>query len=95
MSQIGNGNGGPARSLVIKILDREYRVRTDAGREHLEAVAAYVDRVLREVRQTTPDTQDASVLAALNIASELLRSRDLVAVPRERIQALIDLADSV
>jgi len=51
--------------------------------------------VLREVRQTTPDTQDASVLAALNIASELLRRRDLVAVPRERIQALIDLADSV
>jgi cell division protein ZapA (FtsZ GTPase activity inhibitor) len=84
----------PGRSMVIKILDREYRVRTDADREHLEAVAEYVDGVLREVRQTTPDTQDASVLAALNIASELLRKRDLVAVPRERIQALIDLVDS-
>jgi len=88
-------NGGtPGRSMVIKILDREYRVRTDADREHLEAVAEYVDGVLREVRQTTPDTQDASVLAALNIASELLRTRELVAVPRERIQALIDLVDS-
>ena len=95
MSELHGNGGGPARSLVIKILDREYRVRTDADREHLEAVAAYVDRVLREVRKTTPDTQDASVLAALNIASELLRRRDLVAVPRERIQALNDLADSV
>jgi cell division protein ZapA (FtsZ GTPase activity inhibitor) len=85
-------NGG--RSTVIKILDREYRVRTDAEQEHLEAVAAYVDSVLREVRQTTPDTQDASVLAALNIASELLRRRDMVAVPRERVQALIELCDS-
>ena len=84
----------PARSLVIKILDREYRVRTDADREHLEAVASYVDGVLREVRQTTPDTQDASVLAALNIASELLRTRETVSVPRERVQALIDLIDS-
>ncbi len=84
----------PARSTVIKILDREYRVRTDTDREHLEAVASYVDSVLREVRQTTPDTQDASVLAALNIASELLRTRDSVAVPRERVQALIDLVDS-
>jgi len=86
-------NGGP-RSLVIKILDREYRVRTDADAEHLEAVAAYVDRVLREVRQTTPDTQDASVLAALNIASELLRQRGMVSVPRDQVQALIDLVDS-
>jgi len=85
-------NGG--RSTVIKILDREYRVRTDADQDHLESVAAYVDAVLREVRQTTPDTQDASVLAALNIASELLRRRDMVAVPRERVQALIDLCDS-
>jgi cell division protein ZapA (FtsZ GTPase activity inhibitor) len=83
-----------ARSTVIKILEREYRVRTDADPEHLEAVAAYVDGVLREVRRSTPDTQDASVLAALNIASELLRQKDMVAVPRARIQALIDLVDS-
>ena len=61
------------RATVIKILEREYRIRSDADPEHLEAVAAYVDQVLREVRQSTPDTQDASVLAALNIASELLR----------------------
>jgi cell division protein ZapA (FtsZ GTPase activity inhibitor) len=91
MQGVGSAGG---RSTVIKILDREYRVRTDADQEHLEAVAAYVDRVLREVRQTTPDTQDASVLAALNIASELLRQRDMIAVPRARIQALIDLVDS-
>ena len=77
-----------------KILEREYRVRTDADPEHLEIVAACVDGVLREVRRSTPDTQDASVLAALNIASELLRQKDMVAVPRARIQALIDLVDS-
>lgn len=82
------------RRISIKILDREYRIRSDADPEHLEAVAAHVDRVLREVRRSTPDTQDAAVLAALNIASELLRSRELVAVPRERIQELIELVDS-
>lgn len=87
----GNGRG---RRISIKILEREYKIRSDADLEHLEAVAAYVDRVLREVRRTTPDTQDAAVLAALNIASELLRVRQLVAVPRERIQALIELVDS-
>ena len=83
-----------SRRTTVKILEREYRIRSDADPEHLEAVATYVDQVLREVRQSTPDTQDASVLAALNIASELLRTRQLVAVPRERIQELIELIES-
>ena len=91
MDAARNGSG---RRISIKILDREYRIRSDADPEHLEAVAEHVDRVLREVRRSTPDTQDAAVLAALNIASELLRSRSLVAVPRERIQELIELVDS-
>jgi cell division protein ZapA (FtsZ GTPase activity inhibitor) len=82
------------RRATVKILEREYRIRSDADPAHLEAVASYVDQVLREVRQSTPDTQDASVLAALNIASELLRSRQLVAVPRERILELIELIES-
>ncbi len=83
-----------SRRTTVKILEREYRIRSDADPVHLEAVATYVDQVLREVRQSTPDTQDASVLAALNIASELLRTRQLVAVPRERIQELIELIES-
>ncbi|MEX2207508.1 MAG: cell division protein ZapA [Myxococcota bacterium] len=82
------------RRAVVKILEREYRIRSDADPEHLDAVASYVDQVLREVRKSTPDTQDASVLAALNIASELLRTRQQVAVPRERILELIDLIES-
>jgi cell division protein ZapA (FtsZ GTPase activity inhibitor) len=91
MDAVRNGSG---RRITIKILEREYKIRSDAEPEHLEAVAAHVDRVLREVRRSTPDTQDAAVLAALNIASELLRSRQLVGVPRERIQELIELVDS-
>ena len=82
------------RRTTVKILEREYRIRSDADPEHLDAVASYVDQVLREVRKSTPDTQDASVLAALNIASELLRTRQQVAVPRERILELIDLIES-
>ena len=82
------------RRTTVKILEREYRIRSDADPAHLDAVASYVDQVLREVRKSTPDTQDASVLAALNIASELLRQKDMVSVPRARIQALIDLVES-
>jgi cell division protein ZapA (FtsZ GTPase activity inhibitor) len=82
-------------AIAIKILGQEYRVRSDAEVAHLETVAEYVDGVLRELRRTTPDTQDAAILAALNIASDLLNLRDQAGVPAERVQALIDLVDSV
>ena len=79
---------------TIKILGHEYRLRADMDPAHLERVADYVDRVMRQVQESTPDTQDAAILTALNIASELLSTRGLTAVPSERIQALIDLVDS-
>jgi cell division protein ZapA (FtsZ GTPase activity inhibitor) len=82
--------------ITIKVLGKEYRVRTDADPEHIERVAEYVDGILREVQRGTPDTQDAAVLAALNIASDLFRAREGVnSVETPRIQALIDLLDSV
>ena len=79
---------------TIKVMGHEYRIRSDSDPEHLQAVAQYVDRVLREVSESTKDTQDAAVLTALNVVSELLELRELESVPRERIQALIDLVDS-
>ncbi len=91
-----------AKSTTILILGREYRVRCDADETHLNPVAAHVDSVLRDLQRTTPDTQDAAILAALNIASDLLRIRDHgtggtggTGVSDARIQALIDLVDSV
>jgi cell division protein ZapA (FtsZ GTPase activity inhibitor) len=81
--------------LAIKILGNEYRVRSPADDKHLQAVASYVDSVLREIRENTADTQDAAILACLNIASELLRIRKThEVVSRARIQSLIDFVDS-
>ncbi|MFQ5698516.1 MAG: cell division protein ZapA [Myxococcota bacterium] len=82
----------PAR---IEILGHEYRVRSDIEGDHLQQVASYVDSVLRDVHRTTPDTQDAAILAALNIASELLRIRTAhEVVPRSRIEAMIEQVES-
>ncbi len=85
---------GEVQLHTIKIMGNEYRVRSDSNAEHLEEVASYVERVLRGISKSTSDTQDAAVLAALNLASELLQLRQLEAVPRGRLQALIDLVDS-
>ncbi len=80
----------------VKILGKEYRIKTDADPEHIEQVAAYVDQVMHDVQRNTPDTQNAAVLAALNIASELMRARSAsLTIDGERIRALIELVDSV
>ena len=79
---------------TVKILGKEYRLRGDSDPEHLEAVAAYLDQTLREILKTLPDTQDAAMLAALNIASQLVALRGS-SVESPRIQSLIDLVDSV
>ncbi len=94
MALFGTPSQGETQLNTIKIMGHEYRVRSDSDPEHLREVASYVDRVLREVSRSTTDTQNAAVLAALNLASELLELRRLEAVPRERLQALIDLVDS-
>jgi cell division protein ZapA len=83
------------RSVTVKIMGREYRIRSDDEPKHLEEVATYVDRVLRDVQgRFDSDTQATAILAALNIASDLVRLRQLVAVDPERIRALIDLVES-
>ena len=80
---------------AVRILGREYRIRNARDPEHARAVAAHVDGVLREILAASPETQDAPMLAALNIASDLLLCQEEIGVPRERIQALLDLIDSV
>ncbi len=80
---------------TIKILGKEYRVRSDAETGHIERVAEHVDKLLRDAQLGTPDTQDAAILVALNLASDLFRlQQGGVGLPPERIQALIDLVDS-
>ena len=84
-----------ASRQTVKVFGRQYALRTDVEPDHLQYVAQYVDRIMRDVAASTPDTQDAAILAALNIASELMRKRDPDESFKQRIQALIDLIDSV
>ena len=78
---------------VVKILGREYKLRGEPDEAHLDEVVGHLTDVLREVQKGTPDTQDAAILAALNVASELVRLRKTT--PQgDRIQALIDLVET-
>ena len=67
-----------ANALDVKILDREFRVACpdDEKAELLEAVA-YLDKKMREIRDAgkVASTERIAVMAALNIAHELLTTK--------------------
>ena len=62
----------------VRILEREYTVGVEPGeREQLEAAARLLDARMREIRgnNRTVAVDRVAVLAALNLASELLQVR--------------------
>jgi cell division protein ZapA len=67
-----------ARNVVkVSILDEEFTLRTEASLEHTVAVAEHVDRAMREIMKAgaAVEPRKAAILAALQIADELLQSR--------------------
>ena len=91
------------RSIAVRILGHEYRIKSEADEEQVERVARYVDETMTRIRERTKtvDSLDLAVLAALNLANDLLAHREGTgaspagpAVEPDRIRALIALAES-
>jgi cell division protein ZapA len=74
----------------VTIVGDEYVLRSEAPEAHTRAVAEHVDRVIREVlgTGTVVETHKAAILAALQIADELLRERAAAAALAERTRGL-------
>jgi cell division protein ZapA len=84
------------RSVSVQIAGARYSLKTDEEDRVVKAIAAIVDAKMREVQKhtRTVDTQSAAVLAALQIAEELLAERDatreLRKSIREKSESLLD-----
>ena len=89
----------PAVTLDVSLLGREYKVacKEDERAELLDAVA-FLDRRMREIRDAGKGaaTERVAVMAALNIAHDLLRERHAprAAPPPQPLTGVIDDADS-
>jgi cell division protein ZapA len=68
-----------AKAVEITILGRDYRVAcsNDSERESLLTAAAFLDRRMREIRDSSKVTgnEKIAVMAALNIAHEFLSTK--------------------
>lgn len=89
------------RLVQVEIYSQRYSLRTDdeTTAAHVEQVAALVDRRMREIAQSTPtvDSFKVAVLAAVNIADELLQLRserkvveDYIVKKTRDIEGLLD-----
>ncbi|MBZ5559383.1 MAG: cell division protein ZapA [Acidobacteriia bacterium] len=67
------------RVISVEINGQRYPIRSTLEPEYVAQLAAYVDGKMRAAAESTPtgDSLRLAVLAALNIADELFRSRDV------------------
>jgi len=87
------------KSVNVNIFGEEYAIRSEGDEEYVREVASYLDRKMRDVagRLSNKSLPRVAVLAALNIADELLSERkkgglDLSAVEK-RANDIISLLD--
>lgn len=64
--------------VVVSIFGKEYSLLADVDPEYIKKTAQYLDAKMREVSENYPNITEArvAVLAALNIADELIKLRD-------------------
>jgi cell division protein ZapA len=80
--------------VAVKILDREYLIAcAEEERSGLIAAAAYLDGKLRELREHNRGggLERIAVLAALNIAHELLNEKQHVSGRNSRVSEQLQL----
>ena len=67
------------RVIPVDINGQRYPIRSSLDPEYVERLAAFVDAKVRAASDSTPsgDPLRLAVLAALNIADELFRCRDV------------------
>src|SRR5512136_905360 len=87
---------------TVEIFGRRYELRGTEPSEHLEELARYVDRRMRELAEVSPhvDTAKLAVLTALNIADELFREQTTEPGTRterirQKVEGLIARLDEV
>ena len=89
----------PRRSVAVRIRGREFRILTDGGEDRLQRVAGLVDQTMGRVERQTGavDTLDVALLAALNLARELLELRESGApavLDADQLRSLVEQAES-
>jgi cell division protein ZapA len=89
------------KPIKVKLLDREYLIKSNEGEEGVQTIARYVSKKFNQISENTGGLSEKkiAILAAFNIAGDyfqLLKKRDeLVETIERRARALNSHIDSV
>lgn len=83
---------GPRQAVKVTIGGDEFTVRSDLPAEYTQQVAAYFDRILRDIRGSLPtmEAHKVAILAGLAITDELFQARRGDTEQAQRITALVE-----
>lgn len=66
-----------SRTIKIRILGRDYSLRSQQSEEQVKRISEFIDKMLAEtIAGRTVDTRDAAALALLNLAGQYLQLLD-------------------
>src|SRR5436853_7873509 len=74
-----NGDHATEQTIRVEIYNQTYSIRSDGDNEYIYDLAEYVDRKMREISSgtLTVDSLKVAILAALHIADELHRLKNM------------------
>ena len=66
------------RSVTVSVANQRFQLKTDAKTAYVKQLASFVDDKIAEAKRSgkTVTTQSLALLAAMNIADELLQLRE-------------------
>ena len=78
VKQMNEDDDKAPRATRVQIFGREYLLQSDESAEYAHTVASYVDQRMAEIasRRNLADPARAAIMAAMEIADELLQRRD-------------------
>lgn len=91
-------NAAPRNTVTVEIAGERHVLRSDVPAEYTRAVAAHLDRAIRNLRQgRLLEPHRAAILAGLSITDELFRTREELERLRqelaERTSALAEILE--
>ena len=83
---------GARQAVKVTIGGEEFTVRSELPAEYTQQVAAYFDRILKDIRSSLPtmEAHKVAILAGLAITDELFQARRGDTDQAERISALVE-----
>jgi cell division protein ZapA (FtsZ GTPase activity inhibitor) len=85
------------RTVAVRIRGQDFRIRSDEPPELLARIARTVDETMERIESRTGavDSYDVAMLAALNLAREVVGSEtSRRSIDAAKLRSLVDLAES-